>query len=1163
MPGGGGGFRNIHVMMTANATQLRAQMAAAGRDVTAFDRHVQASNASVGRMSKGMKAAAAIGVAALAVGFSAAVSKAVEFDREMRNVNSIMKLSEDEFRAVSARVLQLSTELPQSADVLARGLYDIASAGFQGADGLAVLEASATAAAAGLSETDVAAKAITAILNAYGMEASEASDVSDILFKTVETGVITFDQLAGTMGNIVGVASAAKIPIEEITAAQAAMTLSGIGAAEATTSLNRVVTSLLDPGDHLAGVIRQLGYESGIQMLEVEGLYGAMELLRLHAGGSVEEMMALFPEIRAMRGAFALTAAEGQNYAKTFGEIAVEGEAVGATQSALGEQLKSVSLQWDLFRSSVSAALITVGTRLLPGLLAVLDGVQDLAGAVGSFLLPIMERLGPVAGSVGSALASVWDVVVALAGAVGPLVAGLAAVGAMGVISAIGALAEVLASVAGWIANSEVAIGTLGVVLAVKLIPSLVAAVGHIGAWIALRFEAALSGATRGVSRLGGALRAIGWVAAIGAVVSLVTHMGRLREEARDAGRTFHETFGAGIDTSRASGQLEAWGVQIDRTRERIRELYEEVQRGGLLGTGIGSLGWSAEAMAEIQGLGEAIEDLQTRSNRAAGTIAEAGNVILTSLGVQLTVDEIGKLADALEIDLATASREEAVPALLEAAAAARAGKDDYADLALEIDALASAQQRATQALEEYVTAQEELFDPLLRAQRAQRQRRDALREVEELERRGKQHTREYAEATENLVEKNLAAESALIGLFSAVQRGEVDLGAARRTMQRWQEQGTLTEDAVERLRDTFGSLVDAADRVPAQVGIEIQADGTLAHTALDSVERRAFAWSQSEPEAEVRADPAPARRIFRWAGAAALGWARTRPEARLLADNLPASRSIRGARLLAELYGRMRPEARLRADTKNARNAIQRFLDRIREWFRNPFSMVINATVKDPQGDGPGRFGGGSALRTVQNAMQGLPGLRVTSTYRSPAHNRRVGGSPTSYHLDRLNPAVDVAGPTRMLDLLYNRLRSVPRRELIWRAPGHYDHLHFAARGALFNPIREQHRAQIASAGDWRVWAEPETGGEAYIPFALDRRPRSTAILDEVARRFGYDLVPMGHGGIIAGAGGGAASRGGGRSVTIEQHYYGSDARLLMREGRHQARIAAREVGR
>lgn len=70
---------------------------------------------------------------------------------------------------------------------------------------------------------------------------------------------------------------------------------------------------------------------------------------------------------------------------------------------------------------------------------------------------------------------------------------------------------------------------------------------------------------------------------------------------------------------------------------------------------------------------------------------------------------------------------------------------------------------------------------------------------------------------------------------------------------------------------------------------------------------------------------------------------------------------------------------------------------------------------------------------------------------------------------------------------------------------------LDFYANGGT----REQHVAQIAPAGAMRVWAERETGGEAYLPLAPAKRGRSTAILEEVARRFGYRLEAFANGGI------------------------------------------------
>ncbi|WP_051777663.1 hypothetical protein [Streptomyces violaceorubidus] len=61
---------------------------------------------------------------------------------------------------------------------------------------------------------------------------------------------------------------------------------------------------------------------------------------------------------------------------------------------------------------------------------------------------------------------------------------------------------------------------------------------------------------------------------------------------------------------------------------------------------------------------------------------------------------------------------------------------------------------------------------------------------------------------------------------------------------------------------------------------------------------------------------------------------------------------------------------------------------------------------------------------------------------------------------------------------------------------------LEFYADGGM----RENHVAQIAPAGAWRVWAEPSTGGESYIPLSPSKRPRSRAIAEETVRRLGGD---------------------------------------------------------
>lgn len=56
-----------------------------------------------------------------------------------------------------------------------------------------------------------------------------------------------------------------------------------------------------------------------------------------------------------------------------------------------------------------------------------------------------------------------------------------------------------------------------------------------------------------------------------------------------------------------------------------------------------------------------------------------------------------------------------------------------------------------------------------------------------------------------------------------------------------------------------------------------------------------------------------------------------------------------------------------------------------------------------------------------------------------------------------------------------------------------------------------ENHAPMIARArpGTVRVWAEPDTDAESYIPWAMDRRQRATGVLADTANGFGYMLVP------------------------------------------------------
>jgi TP901 family phage tail tape measure protein len=325
----------------------------------------------------------AIAGAAAAAGLGLAVAKASQFETAMLNVNSIAKQAPESFDAMKASVLELSKELPQSAETLAAGLYDIASSGFAGEDGLKVLEAAAKAASAGLAQTSESAAGITAVLNAYGYGAEEAARVSDILFKTVDRGVISFPELAGVIGTVTALASPLGVSIEEVAAGIAVLTKNGIDGANATTQLNAIMANFLKPSAEATKMAKKYGIELTAQGLASKGLAGSLADMIEKTGGSKEAMAALLGDARAIRGAFVLAKNGGQQFND---ELAIMQDAAGATDTALSYQKQGLAFQMQILTNNMDALAIGVGNAVIPV-------INELFGYFKDKILPTLTQV--------------------------------------------------------------------------------------------------------------------------------------------------------------------------------------------------------------------------------------------------------------------------------------------------------------------------------------------------------------------------------------------------------------------------------------------------------------------------------------------------------------------------------------------------------------------------------------------------------------------------------------------------------------------------------------------------------------------------------------------------------------------------------------------------
>ena len=108
------------------------------------------------------------GVLAIGVAMVAAVRHAHSFRVQMAEVSTMLDDVGGEMQNFTGEVLRLSREFGMAKATLARGLYDILSAGVPAARAIEFLTTATRAAIGGVTDTATAVDALTTVINAYG-----------------------------------------------------------------------------------------------------------------------------------------------------------------------------------------------------------------------------------------------------------------------------------------------------------------------------------------------------------------------------------------------------------------------------------------------------------------------------------------------------------------------------------------------------------------------------------------------------------------------------------------------------------------------------------------------------------------------------------------------------------------------------------------------------------------------------------------------------------------------------------------------------------------------------------------------------------------------------------------------------------------------------------
>lgn len=182
----------------------------------------------------------------LAVG-GAMAKTAMDFESSMSKIIGLVGISKEQVAEWNNEILKMAGAVGKAPKELAEALYFITSAGIKGSEAMDILEASAKAASAGLGETKTIADLLTSAMSAYGMKNLSAAKATDILVAAVREGKGEASEFAGALGKVLPIASEMGVRFDEVAAATAAMSRTGLDVNEATTALRGILSSLLSP----------------------------------------------------------------------------------------------------------------------------------------------------------------------------------------------------------------------------------------------------------------------------------------------------------------------------------------------------------------------------------------------------------------------------------------------------------------------------------------------------------------------------------------------------------------------------------------------------------------------------------------------------------------------------------------------------------------------------------------------------------------------------------------------------------------------------------------------------------------------------------------------------------------------------------------------------
>lgn len=340
---------------------FKKDLKAAGIDVDNLGGKVQKNSVNMKGALASLAKTAKYTTAALTGIATISIKNFADIEYSVKKVQTVSSKSFDE---IKTNAYDLAKTYGISTGEILEANYDLISAMGDIKDGHLVLDQAAQLSMAGFTSLGGAVNAITSIMNAYKMEATEVTRVSDILMATQNNGKIVIKELEDALSDVVPTAASMGIAFEDVAATLATMTLSGEPVAKATTKFRSALAELAKEGTSANKKFKQLSGVTFLEFIKKGGdVADAFELIR---EGAEKSNITMYDFFGSQEAAGSVLMTTGENM-ETFRKVQeATAKSAGTTKKAVDGLSDAFKIEFGQLKAVMETATGKLGEELIP-----------------------------------------------------------------------------------------------------------------------------------------------------------------------------------------------------------------------------------------------------------------------------------------------------------------------------------------------------------------------------------------------------------------------------------------------------------------------------------------------------------------------------------------------------------------------------------------------------------------------------------------------------------------------------------------------------------------------------------------------------------------------------------------------------------------------------